>query len=354
MYKHFHTELSPGIHSIHSYSQAIRFLYYLELRPPTGIQRIPIKLSHQKHKFSGHAYLPHKNNGKTILVVHGMSLLAHEDQRYVKLCQTIAKLGFTAVIPHYPSIQNLEISPKQFDQVAASIQAIHKSKDLCPSGRLSLLSNSFSSLIAITAGCHKDTANLVSSILVTGTPMGFSFIKHVLGDKDSDPYGMWIMLMNYLPYIMDLKKSLKKAMFLEVEDNFYSRSDEESHLKVYLQTLNKKERNFVLKLKNNFDFRHQILARILKQEKKMKGMAFSLTNCLDHLQAPISLIHGKNDKVIPAQESINIARILKERSLPHHLYVSQLISHGKPSFHIGLIADLFPLLGALRHFFRHI
>ena len=102
-------------------------------------------------------------------------------------------------------------------------------------------------------------------------------------------------------------------MFLAAEDNSYDRTPQESHFLKYLKTLNKKDQKFLMDLKNSIHFRRQVLKKIVSQEKKMKGMAFSLRECLGDLYAPVSLLHGLDDIVIPPKESVRIANFLKRK-----------------------------------------
>ena len=197
---------------LHSYIQALRFLYYKEFRNLKGIEQKTIKLRHAKYMFSAHVYWPRKSNAKTVLIVHGMTLRGCNDERYVNLCRALAKLGFTTVIPCFSSIQNLEISPKQFDEAAAAIQAVCQRKDICPEQKLGLFSSSFSGLISLKAATKKEVIPLVSSIMAIGAPASSgTIVRYALSNENIDTYAMWIMLINYLPYIMAPKKKVGKG-----------------------------------------------------------------------------------------------------------------------------------------------
>ena len=68
-------------------------------------------------------------------------------------------------------------------------------------------------------------------------------------------------------------------------------------------------------------------------------------------QAPVYLLHGSGDHVVPASETVAFARTLTERGADAHALVTPLITHAEVGRAVG-VADAWALVGSGRTSFR--
>ena len=73
---------------------------------------------------------------------------------------------------------------------------------------------------------------------------------------------------------------------------------------------------------------------------------------IQNLKAAVALIHGKEDKVVPASESRQLHRMLKESGKEVRLTITPLLSHGDQNSVLGSLHHVPGLIAGFGFFFR--
>ncbi|MFH0976346.1 MAG: prolyl oligopeptidase family serine peptidase [Spirochaetota bacterium] len=295
-----------------------------------------------------------KLSGKTILAIHGMSPLGADDPRFISACKSLSGCGYIVVAPHIESIRNLQIDPSAIDQIISIINTITDNKYICPEGRLSVFAASFAGGLALIASCNENIAQKISSICLIGSFSSMEkSIYYLLSNQDSDDYGRLIILKNFLKYSINVSDEIYKALDIAISDNFLCR--EFPDLPGFLNTMPLKDYDIFIRLMNDPYFRQYHWDRIKKNRdfEQILDKVNSETT-FNKISASILIMHGVNDKVIPALESIRLYNELRRTQVRTKLILSPLLSHSEMKINVNVIPAVADLLKGMSFFFSAI
>lgn len=308
-----------------------------ELLLPSG--KIPIVLYAPKGKEKG-----------LVITFTGFSMSGYKDKRIAVVNNALCKMGYRVLTPQIQTIDSLLIHPKSIDEVKEVIQSILADPTLNPNKFTpAVLAPSFTAGIAALAIAEMP-ANTVSSLCLLGSFSDFeSTIQFALhNDKNEDDYGMHILMKNFMKYEIGNNPELEELVQTALEDNGLNRTN--PLLPNLLSKANPKTSELYKELRNNHAFRKET---IMNAWTKIPDFAV-WKNRLDlaihagKITCPVAIIHGKDDNVIPSNQSVLMHSLIKERNPNVHLEISNLIDHGdlKVSFKIfGEIANLAKAFG---------
>ena len=72
------------------------------------------------------------------------------------------------------------------------------------------------------------------------------------------------------------------------------------------------------------------------------------------ITCPVTIIHGKDDNVIPSSESELLYSLLKNKNSKVHLEVSNLLDHGDMKVGLKIFSEIASLAKAFNYFMDHI
>lgn len=293
----------------------------------------------------------------TIIVIHGMTVTGNRDPRIINLGRALAEAGYTAVAPLIPGIQDQQIRPAVYEDVGLAIQRVSDDADLCPSGKLGLLGPSFSGSAGLIASARPENIDRVSSICTIGPyatiPSAFDFFFKA---EQPDEYGKTIVLWNFVEYGIGKNKAVLRALKLATLDNGHRRKPEECELPAYLETMKPKDRELFERLRHDRDFRLELWEQQIINHPALVDMQ-QYIECAGNLRegmAPVVLIHGREDDVIPPSESGLLYARLDELGVPARLCITDLISHGDHGLTLAMIPQSIELAQAFAAFFKHV
>lgn len=291
---------------------------------------------------------PRKRMKKMILIVSGMTVKGIDDPRVLKQAEILRQLGYKVYLPHYPEVQNLEITPITLNQISEDILAIYKENH---NKKLSIFSVSFSGALSLIAASKEELRDKIEALLLIGTLANFNkTIEFLLLNLDVDYYGFYIILKNFIEEIPEYKNlGLKEAFHIAALDNALKR---EPLLYNYLDKLPKTKKQFE-EILNNLEIRKKILGQIFSIQKIQNYTNnFDTLKHLKHCKARISLLHGKHDNVIPPSESLLLYNECKKYGIPVKLSITSLLDHGNVSPNFNLIKEFYQLITTLNLFFQ--
>lgn len=267
----------------------------------------------------------------TLLCVHGISPRANRDPRLLRLLAGFRAAGLRVLSPRLASVAALRIDAAQPAELAAVIADLAARPALVPSGRLGLLGVSLSASLALAAAARPEAQGRVATVCALG---GYTdllrVIEWLLCADRADEYGRLLVLANGLPHLTPTLAPLAEVFRDAAHDHIARRRVDVGAIAA----------------------RHARAGRISSEDvaravalahdpEARRTLWFALepiltdsfaplcpTRGLGSLRSPLTLIHGADDRVIPADESRRLAERAREHRLACRLAITPLISHG--------------------------
>ncbi len=288
-----------------------------------------------------------KDLGTTIFV-HGMSGLGREDPRIIHLAGALTRTGQRVLVPDFSSLRKLEIRQRQSSEILDQLQRLLDETDLVPD-KVSLMAVSFSSLFALQAGCNDALSPRISALCLIGGYYDVGSVCSFLIRKDyADPYGRLLILRNYFreidPKGEDFHRIVDRCILQCVEQKSVWNAD---------IALNRSDA-----LEGQIHWLLTSPVALAELEKKILQVFMNEWHeydvNLDGFCRDISvfLIHGKDDLIVPSDESKQLARCLTKKKIPNYLCITRFLSHGDTSIRPWRWVELVRLLQGFFYFFR--
>jgi pimeloyl-ACP methyl ester carboxylesterase len=291
-------------------------------------------------------YCPSKREKGLIISLTGFSMSGYQDKRIAVVNNTFAKLGYRVITPKIETIDSLMIHPSGIDEVKEVIQSIAEDPILNPNQfRPAVFAPSFTAGIAALAVAEMPE-NSVSALCLLGSFCDFeTTIEFALtNEKNEDDYGMHILMKNFLKYEIGNNPNLEGLIHAALEDNGLKRA--EPLLPKLLAETNSETVELYRKLRFDSEYRKEMIMRAWTKIPDFDRWK-------DRLDCPVTLIHGKDDVVIPSSESILMHSLMKNHNPKIHLELSKLIDHGDMKIGLSILRDIATLAKAFNHFMKH-
>jgi pimeloyl-ACP methyl ester carboxylesterase len=343
---------------LNSLRRALRFISAQQRAEPAAqIESSSQQLECAKKAYTIDTYKPERGNLNPIVFLHGMSPLGIRDPRQVNAARALASAGFNVICPEIPEIRARMIRNESIIEFKQILRTILNDASLCPTGRFSLFAPSFSGGICLIAAAESDLREHVLAACSLG---GLSEIRtsldYLLVEADADPYARYIVLANFLPR---MKKYRRLAPFFAASalDNWHASAVKNARLVGFEKThyaheelikLKPAERKLADLLLHKSEFRKSFLREL---DPFMAGEieAYNVARVADRILAPVLLMHGISDDVIPARESV----ALSERLLNKRLVLSPFLGHADSKITLRNLRDVWRLISGFAYFFRH-
>jgi pimeloyl-ACP methyl ester carboxylesterase len=289
-------------------------------------------------------YAPLGTSRHTVLLVTGVHPAGIDEPRLVSLARKLAETNVTVVTPDIPELSRFELTSAVTDQIEDTAIWLATQSGLSTTGRIGLMGISFSGGLAVVAagrpalrdhvlyvfsfGGHDDLRRVVE-YLCTGLER--DGITKAIAPHD---YGVALVLLNIAERLVPLEQvgPLREAVRRFLVASYLDRFDkpgaarEFAALRDVARTLPEPAAT-LLRYVNDRDVAH--LGPRLRPH-----IGFYVDNpALSPARspapsAPVYLLHGRDDNVIPASESEHLANRLRGQ-VSVRLLVSDLISHAE-------------------------
>ena len=295
-------------------------------------------------------YLPSGKAVSTVVVIPGMSVLGREDPRIINLAEALAAAGCRVLIPEFHGIRNLEIGRQQPEKVQQQLETLVADRYLIPDEMFSIMAVSFSGIFALRAACSKHLGHRIVALCLIGGYYDIDTVCSFLVTANrSDPYGRLLVLRSYYKEIEPesrafhriLDRCLKECVDQKYGWNAHRALDASDPLenRIYRLLTDNLEREM---------FRKKITTSL---DQSWSGYRTQLDFVCK--KTPVLLIHGRDDRVIPAGESRRLARRLGDRKIPVYLCITRFLSHGDSVIRLSQLPELYRLLRGVAWFFRY-
>jgi len=285
-----------------------------------------------------------------------------DEARLVGLARDLAATGFAVVTVAAPDLQRFRISPAVTDVVEDAVLWVSNQRDLAPDGKVGVLGVSFSGGLSIVAAGRENVRARVAFVLSFGGHGDLARVMHYLcsGEVLSDleearrsrivlgadhvgvhpphDYGVAVVLLSVaekvVPFdqVEPLRRGIEGFLLASSLDGVDKPQAlvEFGRMRDYAETLGEPART-LMRLVNDRAV-GELGARLLPVVDRMvddPAMPFlSPERAPATPAAPVFLLHGTDDNVIPSVETVLLGEFLQGKS-PVHGLLSGLITHAE-------------------------
>jgi hypothetical protein len=290
-------------------------------------------------------YAPLGTGHQTVLLVSGLHPAGIDEPRLVSLARKLAEANVTVVTPDIPQLSRFEVTPTLTDRIEEAAAWLATESGLAPSSRIGLMGISFSGGLAVVAagrpslrhhllyvfsfGGHDDLRRVLEYFCAEA--QADTMTKRLLPPHD---YGVAIVLLNVVErlvppeQIAPLRGALRRFLWASHLDRVDKpRAQREfAALRDFARTLPEPAATLVQYI-NDRDVEH--LGPRLRPHIDSYADAPPLSPARSPMpSAPVYLLHGRDDNVIPAAESRHLAERLRGH-VKVRLLVTKLIAHAE-------------------------
>jgi dienelactone hydrolase len=287
-------------------------------------------------------YRPPTVRTRTVLLTGGVHAKGIDEPRLVKFAQDLATGGTPVVTAEVPDLLRYRITPALTDTIEDAGVWVASQPALAPDGKIGLYGISFAGGLSISAAGRPSLRDHVAAVLSFGGHGNLTRVAHYLctGElpdhtiRKPHDYGAVVMLINLADQVVPPEQveplrtaieSFMKASHLDMVDKTAAAA-EFAHAREMQQTLPEPARTYMGYV-NDRDV--PALGKLLEPHVGLFANDPALSPELTPgITAPVFLIHGADDNVVPASESRILADRLS-RQVPVHLLITPLITHAE-------------------------
>ena len=265
------------------------------------------------------------------VVLHGITRAGRAHPYLARFARAVASTGQAALVPEIPEWREIELSTEATTAtIAASLRALEGQPELA-SEQVGLVGFSFGAPQAIIAAADPVLAGRIGGVVAFGgycsveESARFQFTgEHELdGRRESlapDPYARWVVGGNYLTRIPEHKDAGKVAGALRALAAFTG----DHNLLATDPELEPERRRLLGALERREQLLFEVLAPptgTLPDPGPGARMAEALGKAmasvpdldpvphLDHVAAPVRLLHGAEDRLFPYTQTVKLGRV---------------------------------------------
>jgi dienelactone hydrolase len=275
-------------------------------------------------------------NAPGLVLVHGVHRLAIDEPRLVKFARALASVGMVVLTPEVKEIADYRIDALSIETIGA---AAHTLRGSLHGERVGLMGMSFAGGLGLLAASNPAYVEDIAFVLAIGAHhdihrvLGFFKTNHIQWPDGHDeplaahPYGALVLLYSHVDHLVpkddapEAREAIKFWLWEQQEES-----------KKHLAQLSPQSRITVESLLDGKADVPKLIDEVTRDGKG--GDAISPKGHLSGLKAPVFLLHGATDNVIPAAETAWIASEVPPQFLAQSL-VTPAVKHveleGQPS-----------------------
>ncbi len=264
-----------------------------------------------------------------LVVLHGVHHLGMEEPRLVSFATAMASCGLTVLTPQLPGIANYHVGENDVEVIGESARWL-TGQTGAPVGLLGL---SFSGGLALVAAANPAYRNNIKFVLAVGAHDAMSHVANFyLTGQEVRPDGSIERLKphDYGPLVLEYEHL---EDFVPKQDEAAIRPVLQAHLyenKTAEQTAESKldpnQRTEAADLMDSNSARTRAMLAASDQKHLGDMAALSPRGKLRTMTTPVYLLHGQADNIVPAAETLWIAKELPRTTLKEEL-ISPVLSH---------------------------
>jgi len=301
-------------------------------------------------------YTPATVRSRTVLLTGGVHAKGIDEPRLTKFATDLARGGTPVVTAEVPDLLRYRITPAETDTIEDAAVWVASQPALAPDGKIGLYGISFAGGLSISAAGRPSLRDHVAAVLSFGGHGNLTRVAKYLctgewPDGTIHPphdYGAVVMLINLADQVVppDQVEPLRTAIVSFMTASHLDMVDkpaaaaEFAHARQLQQTLPEPARTYMGYVNDRNV--HALGALLLPHVSLFANDPALSPEIAPGIRAPVFLIHGTDDNVVPSSES----RLLAERlspQVPVHLLITPLITHAEVDRDAG-VTDIYYLI----------
>ncbi len=288
----------------------------------------------------------------TIVTINGFAPLGSRDLRFVALNEALAYAGFTVISPTIPEICGFKIDPAHIDLIGKLLQTIAADASLDVHREISVLAPSFSgSLVLLSA--FRQSGHIRAVCMIGSYAHAEDTLSQLFLKQEGDEYGRLILMKNFLHWSTGKNAMLGRAFDALLHDNYFK--PESPVFPGIEKKMSASLRRTLDRLRTQPGVRAFHWKKIRSFRRRSDRILNSL--CLvanaKPLKTAVTLIHGREDSVIPSKQSEILNEVLQSQGVETRLVITPLISHGDAEISPAQIPAIVELCAGFLHFFKN-
>jgi hypothetical protein len=294
-------------------------------------------------------YRPDGRISRSALLIPGIHSMGINEPRLTALARDLAGSGVMVMTLALPDLQHYRLTTLSTDVIEDAVGWMTTRSDLAPDGRIGLIGISFAGGMSLVAAGRPSIRDKLAYIVSFGGHADLPRVLHYLatGEETKIPgvttvpphdYGVAVILYQFADQgivpaaqVAPLRKGIETFLYASqltlVDMNQANATFEQA--REYAKTLSEPARTYM----NYVNDRNvKKLGPALVPYLNVSGVD-SPTLSADRSRlvpsAPVFLLHGSEDSVIPTTESVLLANYLRSRGVEVHLLISELITHAE-------------------------
>ncbi len=269
--------------------------------------------------YSGELFLPAETPRAAILFIPGTTTDGNQDPRMLALARSLARGGFSVLIPDLKNLRELKITPGEIDEIADTFSYLASQSDWAPEGRAGMAAVSYIVGPSLLAARQARIRDQVKFVLGIGAYYDLhEVIGYVTTGQFQDPagqwqflepnaHGKWVLVLSNTDRIANAqdRQTLERIARIKI-------ANPEAPIVDLRQSLVSKEGQALVDLMENRDPEQvdtlisqlPVSVRTDLDALTLKGKDFS------QLTARVYLMHGDKDSLIPYPQSARLAEVL--------------------------------------------
>lgn len=325
----------------------------------------------------GRVYQSAGGASRAALLTSGLHVSGIDEPRLVRLARALASNGITVVTPDIPELSRFEISPSLTDTIEGAAGWLANEPTLAPDHTIGMMGISFSGGLSIVAagrpslagrvayvfafGGHHDLPRVLKYLCTGQEPFPRQQIRLAGGSADQPftmpphDYGVAVILLGVADRLVPpaqveaLRAGVRRYLFASALDTNVDKpraAAEFAALRASLRSMREPSAT-LLRYVIDRDVAH-LGARLLPYVSALGTDPALSVSRSPKPSAPVFLLHGIEDNVIPSVESEYLADDLRPHA-PVKLLLSGLISHAEADrpIRVGDVMELASFWGDL-------
>lgn len=287
-------------------------------------------------------YEPATRRARTLLLTGGVHAKGIDEPRLTKLARDLAVAGTPVVTAEIDDLLRYRISPSLTDGLEDAIVWVSREPSLAPDGRIGVFGVSFAGGLSIVAagrpaaaphvayvisfGGHASLPDVVKFLCTGVQPDGSKRVPH--------DYGVVVALMNTAEQVVPPAQvaPIRAAITSNMQAQHLAMVDQKAAAAEFKRAVQMtaalpEPSRTLMTYVNNRDVK-ALGAALLPHVEAFTGDPALSPARTTTITAPVFLLHGADDNVVPAIESRRLAAALAPRTSVH-LLVTSLITHAE-------------------------
>lgn len=268
------------------------------------------------------------SNPGGVVLLHGVHRLGIDDPRLISFARALAGAGIEVMTPELRDLADYRVTPETVDQIGMA--AVVLSTEM-KHRKVGVMGLSFAGGLALLAACKPVYANNIGFVLAIGSHDDLGRVSRFFAlNSIEKPDGTTVPFQAHEYGVLVLAYSHLDGFFSPADEpaakdalRLWLWEQQDAAIKAEQQLSPEGQQEFERLVHHRDQVQQQLIQEIQAHKDEME--AVSPHGHLANLDVPVYLLHGSGDSVIPASETLWLAKDVPQKDLQAMLISPALI-----------------------------